>query len=81
MAKVSLILLVLCAVIARLQAIPIQGDKWQGDIMLTPYQRAVIERKISPRTGQSSLFWRWPKNDEGYVIVPFRLDPSYSKES
>jgi hypothetical protein len=49
------------------------GDKFQGDIVLTPSQEIMLSRKI-PKTGLLSLTSRWPKNNAGQVIVPYAFN-------
>jgi hypothetical protein len=52
------------------------GSFYQGDIRLLPEQRDIIEDKspIGERTGIIHPFYRWPKNSDGMVIVPYVFD-------
>jgi hypothetical protein len=64
------------------------GNYFQGDMMLTDEQREYFlsndteineeEEKEggdwSQRTGLKDEKYRWPKNDEGQVIVPYIID-------
>jgi hypothetical protein len=52
------------------------GSFYQGDINLLPEQRDVIKNKspIADRTGIINIFYRWPKNAKGMVIVPYVID-------
>lgn len=55
------------------------GDKFQGDIVLTPEQESegtLVGR--NGRTGTVNTRVRWPKVN-GRVIVPYVIDPVYSK--
>jgi hypothetical protein len=51
------------------------GDHFQGDIDLSPEQDQAFNSDENfgkgGRTGQLSTSYRWPKNSQGYVIVPF----------
>lgn len=52
------------------------GSFYQGDINLHSEQRDIIENKspVADRTGLISIFYRWPKNSKGMVIVPYVID-------
>lgn len=60
----------------------IYGDKFQGDIKLTEQQENFIRRiktkgeGVRPNTGWTHPFFRWPMNLQGFVIVPYRINPS-----
>jgi hypothetical protein len=52
------------------------GDKFQGDIDLTPEQEAIINGTArGGRTGLLNTKYRWPKNSAGYVMVPYAFQP------
>jgi hypothetical protein len=56
------------------------GDKFQGDIVLTPSQEEMINGTgKGARTGLLSTRYRWPKNNAGQVVVPVVFQASYSK--
>jgi hypothetical protein len=62
------------------------GDKFQGDIVLTPEQEELINGEGNhkgSRTGLSRTQFRWPKNSAGQVIVPYTFQASsgFSKKS
>jgi hypothetical protein len=55
------------------------GDKFQGDIFLTPEQEELINQVESSkftRTGLVDEYYRWPKNSEGEVVVPYMFQTS-----
>lgn len=52
------------------------GNHYQGDIVLTPEQKAETEGK-NGRTGIINTWYRWPKSG-GRVIVPFVIDGIYN---
>jgi hypothetical protein len=51
------------------------GEYFQGDLELMPEQDDVFKSKITgnldTRTGQLDEYYRWPKNRQGFVIVPY----------
>lgn len=48
------------------------GDKFQGDIVLTPSQEEMFNGTgKGSRTGLLDTRYRWPKNTAGQVIVPY----------
>lgn len=51
---------------------------FQGDIKLSDVQTQMLggPKINSTRTGWTHPFFRWPKNTEGHVIVPFNVDAS-----
>lgn len=51
---------------------------FEGDMKLNTQQESAFLSKNS-RTGLLELIRRWPTTLEGFVEVPYRLDPSYSK--
>lgn len=53
-----------------------QGDAFQGDIILTPEERARIfdTSVIEERVGYLDEDYQWPKNKAGRVIVPYVID-------
>lgn len=55
------------------------GNKFQGDIVLTPEQESegTLEGR-NGRTGTTNTNVRWPKVN-GRVIVPYVIDSVYSK--
>jgi hypothetical protein len=58
------------------------GDKFQGDIVLTPSQEEMINGTgKGGRTGWLHSRYRWPKHNTGYVIVPlvFQASAGFSK--
>lgn len=56
---------------------------FQGDIVLTPEQKEILQpdspdkSSKGTRTGLINVFNRWPKNGQGYVIVPYYIYPGY----
>ena len=50
----------------------------EGDMKLNIKQQSALNG-ISPKTGLLEMIRRWDKNSEGFVIVAYKLDPSYSK--
>lgn len=48
-------------------------DLFQGDILLTPEQE---EPQRSGRLGLKNEAYRWPKNSQGRVIVPYTIQAS-----
>lgn len=55
------------------------GTLFQGDIHLLDDQKEILMRNytdsgpLSTRTGIISEDYRWPKNNYGYVVVPFEF--------
>lgn len=59
-------------------------EKYQGDILLTPEQKESLEKPeiegfLDTRTGLLDESFRWPKDNDGSVIVPFAISDDYSK--
>jgi hypothetical protein len=53
------------------------GDKFQGDIVLTPEQKALVSGTTrGSRTGLLDKKYRWPKNSFGKVILPYTFQSS-----
>jgi hypothetical protein len=55
---------------------PIYGDHFQGDIELSPEQEEIFMANSSSkgsRTGIVDTRYRWPKNTQGQVIVPYYI--------
>lgn len=58
------------------------GAFYQGDIILLPEQKELLqsfpnvteEDNVPTRTGLISEQYRWPKNNQGFVILPFEID-------
>lgn len=72
-------------VITQIIASPIQGrgkfgDKFQGDIKLSAEQMTMLgqqdDSQISSHTGWTHSSFHWPTNIEGFVTVPYRINPS-----
>lgn len=62
------------------------GSLFQGDIHLLQDQRDALltnttDDGISTRTGILLESMRWPKNELGFVSVPYVIDSSYSESS
>ncbi|XP_070501159.1 low choriolytic enzyme-like [Chironomus tepperi] len=60
---------------------PQYGDLFQGDIELLPEQIQILnstgeEGELADRTGLISAVYRWPKNRDGKVIVPYVISSS-----
>lgn len=68
------------------------GSDFEGDINLTAEQREILNNPDeddsdddddnnddNENTGLISLYYRWPKDDDGTVIVPFVLSEDYCK--
>ena len=60
------------------------GKFYQGDIVLSDEQKQFLNAtnvdEFSSRTGRISLYYRWPKNRAGQVIVPYVIKSNdYSK--
>lgn len=52
------------------------GEFFQGDIVLLPDQKEYLSTNLSDstvpvRTGWLDEYYRWPKNDQGYVLLPY----------
>lgn len=72
----------LVAVISMIDSLPVSelnperrsplelGEKYQGDIILTPEQERIINGTRNSKTGMLNLRYRWPKNSAGFVEVP-----------
>ncbi|XP_070501111.1 hatching enzyme 1.2-like [Chironomus tepperi] len=58
------------------------GQHYQGDIVLSDDQKEFLKAtnisEFSSRTGIISLYYRWPKNRSGKVIVPYEISNAYS---
>lgn len=56
------------------------GKFYQGDIVLSDEQKQFLNAtnvdEFSSRTGRISLYYRWPKNSLGNVIVPYVVKSS-----
>jgi hypothetical protein len=55
------------------------GDKFQGDIQLNEDQKELLTRdpeSLAPSTGWTHTSFRWPTNLQGFVTVPYRINPS-----
>lgn len=60
------------------------GNMYQGDIILLPEQRDLVKNTprsdadddIPTRTGLISEEYRWPKDAQGNVQMPYEIDPS-----
>lgn len=56
------------------------GKFYQGDIVLSDEQKQFLNAtnvdEFSSRTGRISLYYRWPKNRFGKVIVPYVVKTS-----
>jgi hypothetical protein len=76
--------LILVVLVMEVAANPLPNPKndglFEGDMKLNAIQRNALHG-ISPKTGWTELVRRWPKNAEGFVAVPYRLDERYSKKS
>jgi len=61
------------------------GKLYQGDIVLTDEQKEFLNGgtnvdEFASRTGRIALYYRWPKDGRGKVIVPYVINPyDYSK--
>lgn len=60
------------------------GKFFQGDILLLPDQEEFLNANLTDddfptRTGLISESYRWPKNRNGKVIVPYVLSDEYCK--
>lgn len=64
------------------------GNEYQGDMKLSHYQEVLLSddqeriNRLQRRTGSTSIAKRWPKNDNGDVVVPYRFgsrDDEFSK--
>lgn len=59
------------------------GDLYQGDIHLSPEQALILSDKssVSSRTGLLFEDMRWPKDENGHVVMPYTVDDaSYCKK-
>jgi hypothetical protein len=61
----------------------VNPDLYQGDIELSEKQKKEFfgdeENQKNKRTGLIDTRYRWPKNAQGNVILPYVLDNAYSK--
>jgi hypothetical protein len=60
---------------------PSESGHWQGDIVLTPRQKIILDGAArTSNTATTDLALRWPKVG-GYVWVPYKIDadPVYSE--
>lgn len=76
---------VLVVLVIQVTATPIQpgvgifGNKFQGDIKLTKEQEDALKggsEGAAPNTGWTHESFRWPKNAQGQVIMPYTINPS-----
>jgi hypothetical protein len=76
--------LIFVVVVMEVAANPLPNLKndelFEGDMKLNGIQRNALHG-ILPKTGWTELVRRWPKNAEGFVTVPYRLDERYSEKS
>lgn len=51
------------------------GEYFQGDIKLNDDQKSIVNSNdtLPSRTGVIDEFYRWPKSDRGFVLVPYYL--------
>jgi hypothetical protein len=52
------------------------GEFFQGDIVLLPEQKEYLTASksgVPTRTGWLDEYYRWPKDNDGYVILPYTL--------
>lgn len=51
------------------------GEYFQGDIKLNDDQKNIVNSNdtLPSRTGVIDEFYRWPKSDRGFVLVPYYL--------
>ncbi|KAG5668445.1 hypothetical protein PVAND_016385 [Polypedilum vanderplanki] len=61
------------------------GQFYQGDIVLLPDQEEILNQPLPAdndnfptRTGLISEYYRWPRNRDGKVIVPYEIGKEYS---
>lgn len=73
-----LIVLVSEAIANPLMGIQINPDLFEGDLELNAEQSRALTGQDG-RTGLLELIRRWPTSLEGFVTVPYRFDPLYSK--
>lgn len=74
---------VLLALVFQAYANPLLGsqinaDLFEGDMKLNVQQGRALTKQDS-RTGLLELIRRWPTSLEGFVTIPYRLDPNYSE--
>jgi hypothetical protein len=51
------------------------GKFFQGDIVLQQKQKEAIDKNssVESRTGWLDEYYRWPKDEKGFVIMPYEL--------
>lgn len=88
MARLCVVIFILIGIFSSLNAVPFSdlfidgrsesefGNKFQGDIDLTPEQEAMMNGTRGGRTGLLNNFYRWPKNQNGYVVLPYAFEPN-----
>lgn len=54
-------------------------ERFQDDIVLSKKQKEALKNPVGTRTGLLDEDYRWPKNDDGYVIVPFAISSDFCK--
>ena len=57
---------------------------FEGDIMLTAYQREIVDRGIQSeidemRSSVTDDSRKWPANKKGKVVIPYTLDSAFNK--
>lgn len=76
---VYLLALVACSLTSPLPRSSMLGKHFQGDIKLTKAQQKFLSdlnQGIAPSSGVLNLISRWPKNSQGHVVVPYRMQGS-----
>lgn len=54
------------------------GKDFNCDLQLLPQQQQLMYVKVRVKKSEASVdLYKWPKNKEGYVIVPYRISKSY----
>ncbi|CRL02609.1 CLUMA_CG015841, isoform A [Clunio marinus] len=57
-----------------------EGEHFQGDIKLLPEQKEFLlanesDGSLPTRTGLTNEYFRWPKDRNGFVVVPYVISP------
>jgi hypothetical protein len=56
----------------------IYGNRYGGDILLTPEQEHQLTTQGGLHTGETNPNLRWPEHN-GYIYVPYYINPGYSE--
>ena len=54
---------------------------YEGDIQLSDEERAAVNEGVSLRNVINTDEKKWPKDSDGYVRIPYKVDAGFSKKT